>query len=209
MTKDPYRRSVKWYDTLIEPFNSVLRKIALKMWPPKSGLSVLDVGCGTGTSLELYQQGGCDVFGIDSSPAMLAVARLKLGTAATLFNGDASQMPYSDGSFDLVTVTLAFHEMPNQTRSAVMNEIRRVIKCNSRVLVIDYNLGPLTFPKGWLFKVMIILIEFLAGREHFRNYRDFLAHGGIPVLADEHSLVITETKIVTGGNLGLFLLAID
>ncbi len=208
MTKDPYRRSAKRYDALLEPLNTVVRKIALKMWPPTSGMSVLDVGCGTGSSLELYQQAGCEVFGIDMSPAMLAVARQKLGTTANLSEGDASQMPYPDDSFDLVTATLALHEMPHPTRQAVMREIKRVTKNDGRVLVIDYHMGPLKFPKGWLFKKAIFFIEFLAGREHFRNYRHFMTHGGIPELAKTESLVLTETKIITGGNLALFLLEI-
>ncbi len=208
MTKDPYSRSAKWYDSLTEPFNTVVRKIALKMWPPTSGMSVLDVGCGTGTSLKLYQQAGCEVFGIDSSPAMLAVARQKLGKAANLSEADASQMPYTDGSFDLVTVTLALHEMPQPTRWAVISEIKRVTKSEGRILVIDFNIGHLKFPKGWWFRGVIILMEILAGREHFRNYRHFLKHGGIPGLAQDVSLIISQTKIISGGNLGLFLLAV-
>ncbi len=209
MSKDPYRRSAKWYDTLFEPLNADLRKIGLKMWPPGPGMSVLDVGCGTGTHLGLYRQAGCEVFGIDSSPAMLEVARQKLGERATLQKGDASQMPYSNGTFDLVVVTLTLHEMPNPTRSAVMSEIKRVLKKDGRILVIDYHPGPIRFPKGWLFKGLITFIEFWAGREHFRNYRDFLANGGLPALSEQHGLCLVEAKIVTGGNLGLFLYCLE
>ena len=209
MSKDPYRRSAKWYDTLIEPLNADLRKIGLKMWPPGPGMSVLDVGCGTGTHLDLYQQAGCEVFGIDSSPAMLEVARKKLGERATLHRDDALQMPYSSGTFDLVIVTLTLHEMSNPTRSAVMSEIKQFLKKDGRILVIDYHPGPIRFPKGWLFKGLITFIEFWVGREHFKNYRGFLASGGLPALSDQHGLNRAKEKIVTGGNLGLFLYGLE
>lgn len=209
VSKDPYRKSAKWYDTLIEPLNADLRKIGLKMWPPTKGMSVLDVGCGTGTHLELYLRAGCEVFGIDASPAMLDVARQKLGARATLHGGDASQMPYHDGTFDLIIVTLTLHEMADSIRSAVTGEMKRVLKKDGRILVIDYHPGPIRFPKGWLFKGLITFIEFWAGREHFRHYREFLARGGLPVWSNEHRLNTVAAKIVTGGNLGLFLFGLE
>ncbi len=34
------------------------------------------------------------------------------------------------------------------------------------------------------------LIEFLAGSEHYRNFKNYVAHGGIPYLANEAGLII-------------------
>ena len=209
MSKLPYQRSAKWYDCLIEPFNVSLRQIGLKMCPATEGATVLDVGCGTGTHLDLYQRAGCEVFGIDSSSAMLELARNKLGQRATLHLGDASQMPYEDGTFDLVIITLTLHEMPTHTRSAVLSEIKRVLLQSGRLLVIDYHIGPIRFPRGWLSKGLITFIEFLAGSEHFRSYREFLATGGMPALSRRHSLRPTEAKIVNGGNIGLFVFTLE
>ena len=209
MSKVPYQRSAKWYDSLIEPFNVSLRQIGLKMCPATEGATVLDVGCGTGTHLDLYQKAGCEVFGIDSSSAMLDVARNKLGQRATLHLGDASQMPYEDGMFDLVIITLTLHEMPTPTRSAVLSEIQRVLKQCGQLLVIDYHTGTIRFPRGWLGKGLITFVEFLAGGEHFRNCREFLATGGMPALSQHHSLRQTEAKIVNGGNIGLYVFSLE
>jgi ubiquinone/menaquinone biosynthesis C-methylase UbiE len=205
VSKVPYQNSARWYDTIIEPLNTGLRQIGFKMIPPEPGQRVLDVGCGTGTHLELYRQAGCKVFGIDLSPAMLEVALQKLGDRAQLLLGDASCMPYPDDSYDLVIVTLALHEMPPDTRLAVVGEMRRVLKQNGRMLAIDYHPGSIRSLKGWLFKGIINFIEWLAGGEHFRNYRQFLSHGGVPALAEQHNLSQVQSKIVTGGNLGLFV----
>ncbi len=198
---DPYRRTARFYDTVVEPPNAVLRKIGLKMCRPREGMKVLEVGCGTGTNLRLYEKAGCEVFGIDLSPAMLEVARQKLSEQADLRVANAAQMQYDDDSFDLVIAFLTLHEMPAATRTAVMAEMKRVVNRDGRLLLIDFRSGPIRFPKGWLFKALIVSTELVAGREHFSNYRDFLAHDGLPALISSHDLSVETEKVVSAGNM--------
>jgi len=192
MNKDPYKKISKFYDTFIEPSVAVLRKIMFKMYIPKEGMRVLEVGCGTGTNLKLYQQARCEVYGIDLSPSMVKVASNKLGEQADIKLGDASQMPYSDGYFDLVIAMLTLHEMPNSIRPPVMDEMARVMKQDGRLLLVDFHPGPIRFPKGWLYKINILFFERIAGREHFRNYRDFLAGKGLPPLIETNNLYVEK-----------------
>jgi ubiquinone/menaquinone biosynthesis C-methylase UbiE len=206
MVKDPYKKIAKTYDRYIEPSIAVLRQIGMKMYTPKEGMHVLDVGCGTGTNLMLYHEAGCNVSGIDLSPTMVEVAQKKLGDRAEIRLGDASKMPYSDGSFDLVTGLFTLHEMPSQIRPAVISEMVRVVKQGGRILLIDYNLGSIRFPKGWMYKAIILFFEIMAGREHFRNYRDFLSRNCLPNLISTKKLRVLNEKIVGGGNVALFLL---
>lgn len=207
MVNDPYRLYAKKYDTFVEPFNTALRQVGMKMFPPKEGMSVLDVGCGTGTTLGYYHDAGCKIYGIDLSPSMLEVARKKLGECADLRLGDASQMPYPNGIFDLVVAMFTLHEMPHKIRLLVMGEIARILKQEGRILLIDYQPGPSRFPKGWLYKAIILFLEITAGREHFKNYRDFSARKGLPNLITSQKLIIEKKKIVGGGNIALFLLS--
>ena len=90
VNKDPYRFVARRYDKLFEPMNRGLRLLGLRMFRPKEGMSILDVGCGTGVHLELYQRYPCDMYGIDPSPAMIDVARRRLGDRAEFHLGDAS-----------------------------------------------------------------------------------------------------------------------
>ena len=207
MSKDPYEKSAKMYDKYVEPSIAVLRQIGLYICPPQKGMQVLDIGCGTGTNLRLYHEAGCDVFGIDLSPAMVQVAQMKLGDHAEIRLGDATGLPYSDYSFDLVTGFLTLHEMPNQIRSTVLSEMVRVMKPDGRILLTDYHPGPIRFPKGWMYKAVILFFEIMAGREHFRAYRDFLSRNGLEPLISSQSLKVEIKKILSGGTVALFLLS--
>jgi ubiquinone/menaquinone biosynthesis C-methylase UbiE len=206
MCKDPYKKIAKKYDRFVEPSIGVLRRIGMKMYTPKEGMNVLDVGCGTGTNLMLYHESGCNLFGIDLSPAMVNVAQKKLGDHAEIHVGDAAKMPYSDSFFDLVTGLFTLHEMPYEIRPSVISEMARVVKPDGRILLIDYHPGSIRFPRGWIYKPIILFFEFMAGREHFMNYRDFLSRNCLPGLISTKNLVVLKEKIVTGGNIALFLL---
>ncbi len=207
MSRDPYEKYAKTYDKYVEPSIAVLRQIGLGIYPPKKGMRVLDIGCGTGTNLRLYHEAGCDVFGIDLSPAMVQVAQMKLGERAEVRLGDATKLPYSENSFDLVTGFFTLHEMPNQIRSTVLSEMVRVMNPDGRTLLTDYHPGPIRFPKGWRYKTVILFFEILAGREHFRAYRDFLSRKGLEPLISSQSLEVEIRKILSGGTVALFLLS--
>jgi ubiquinone/menaquinone biosynthesis C-methylase UbiE len=203
MDKVAYAKSAKWYDIVIEPLVRTLRVTGLTMLPPRQGMSVLDIGCGTGSHLDLYQKAGCKTVGIDLSPTMLNVARKKLD-ALTL--GDASRIPFPDESFDLVTATLIFHEMPAALRSPVIGEAKRVVKKSGRLFITDYHPRTTRSLEGWYSKAFITCIEFLAGGEHYRNYRDFMANAGLAPLITENGLLVDKQMTVYGGTIGLYLL---
>ena len=58
----------------------------LSPWPRRRQ-TLLEPGCGTGIFLEFFWEAGFDVSGIDSSSAMLARARKRLGSKAELHLG--------------------------------------------------------------------------------------------------------------------------
>jgi SAM-dependent methyltransferase len=66
-----------------------------------AGRRLLDVGCGTGSSALPMLSRGYQVVGVDVSPAMLALAREKLGPQVRLELADMRRLPEL-GAFDLV-----------------------------------------------------------------------------------------------------------
>ncbi len=205
--KDPYQAYAGIYDRLFDSMNKGLKLVGVRMFRPSRGMSILDVGCGTGSHLELYQRYKCDLYGIDLSPSMLAIARERLGDTAQLDLGDASDMPYEDGRFDLVISMLSLHEMSPGTRSGVLSEIKRVLKPNGRILLIDFHPGPYQPLQGWISKTIILFSELAAGREHFRNYRQFMRTKGLSTLLREQNMGIEKQSILAGGTFAVCLVS--
>ena len=204
--KDNYRNIAAFYDNIFEPINSGLRKIGMKMYPVKAGMDVLDIGCGTGAHLKLYQQEKCNVFGIDLSNAMIKIAEKKLGSNANLKLCDATESGFEDDKFDLILSSTVLHEMNQQMRFDVLNEAKRVLKKDGRILLIDFHTGPLKGFKGIYSKTIITISEIAAGRDHYKNYRHFMKNGGLQSLIEHSGFIVEHKKIVSGGNFGIYLL---
>ncbi len=201
---DSYGRIARYYDAVLEPLNAPLRKTAVAFHPPASGMRVLDVGCGTGAHLDAYVSSGAVCTGIDMSPAMLAVARERLGTTATLDIGDATNLPYADDSFDLTFSAMFLHELEPGVRTTILDEMLRVTDPAGRVLLIDYRAGPMRW-QGRAWRAVSTVAERIAGARHYRNWRRYLAGGGVPAIVPAGGAIERE-KIVAGGNLALWLI---
>ena len=180
--------------------------LGMHLFRPPAGAAVLDVGCGTGTHLEMYRDLGSRLYGIDTSPSMLDRARARLGESADLRLADATRMPFDDGFFDLVVCMLALHEMDPGVRDAVLDEMARVAGPRGRVLVIDFHCGSPRPIKGWTTKLVILMSEIVAGLRHFRNYRRFMSAGGLPPLIERRQFSIEKQMTVGGNTLVLYLL---
>jgi ubiquinone/menaquinone biosynthesis C-methylase UbiE len=95
---------------------------------------VLDVGCGTGHyAAALRALTGCQMSGVDPSPAMLAKARGATSWAA-LVQGRAEQLPFPDGAFDVVMSTDVIHHIGN--REGYFREAARVLRPGGRVVTV-------------------------------------------------------------------------
>jgi ubiquinone/menaquinone biosynthesis C-methylase UbiE len=209
MAKDPYQFAAPLYDYLMGPLNKPLYRVRTRLAPPQPGMKVLDVGCGTGSDLELYHQGGCEISGVDLSPAMVKVARKKFGGDTDLRVCDASQMPYEDESFDLVLTSFTLHEMSPELMAAVLLEMIRVVKQDGKLLLCDFAPRPFDIPMGWLYRYGNLMLEVIAGREHLMNGINFVKRGGLKELIKPYPLGIVRSKVIGAGTIDFLLLSKD
>jgi SAM-dependent methyltransferase len=89
-------------------------RLMLGMLDPFAGESVLDIGCGTGASIEPLLERGLDVTGIDPSPYMLDILAQNQGERVSLYRGYAEDLPFDDNSFNhaCLFTTLEFVDDP-------------------------------------------------------------------------------------------------
>jgi SAM-dependent methyltransferase len=99
------------------------------------GQAVLDVGCGTGVVAReaADRMGGQgSVVGLDLNEGMLAVAR-RLRPDIEWRQGDAAEVPFQDGSFDVVLCQSALMFFPDRARA--LREMARVLTPDGTVAV--------------------------------------------------------------------------
>ena len=195
-----YRGIASVYDVLFGHVNRPLSLVGVALSKPQAGMRVLDICCGTGSHLEGYQPYECAVFGLDLSPDMLAIAHGRLGKGAHLDRADARHLPYASKAFDVVSCKLALHALSADARALVMAEARRVLKPDGCIVLIDFHPGPYESVRGWFTRAVIVLVEFVAGSEHFRNHGDFVKSGGLRALAREQGLQIETEVLLSAGN---------
>jgi SAM-dependent methyltransferase len=98
-----------------------------------AGRRILDAGCGSGPLFAELRDRGALVTGIDSSAAMLELARQRLGVSADLHLADlSSPLPFADGAFDDVIASLVLHYLEDWT--APLAELRRVLTPGGRLI---------------------------------------------------------------------------
>lgn len=110
------------------------------------GERVLDLCCGTGSSsAAIRERAGpsCRLVGTDLSRGQLArAARKPRCQPIALVEANAASTPFASESFDCVVIPHALHEMPRETRIAVLREARRVLRRHGRVAVLELDDPP-------------------------------------------------------------------
>lgn len=108
---------------IIESFLAPLCQKRKSEGQPDSPIKILDVGCGTGANLEMLGQFG-EAQGVDVSADALAFCRER--GLVGVRQGAAEQLPWEDGSFDLVTGLDVVEHLDDDL--AGLKEMHRVLR---------------------------------------------------------------------------------
>lgn len=156
--KNQMEKMVTSYDSYIKKVTlgreNALRKTTVELAQVKPGDCVLEVGSGTGTlTLAAKRQAGPtgQVFGIDIIPGMIEASRRKAaqaGLEVTFQSGSIENIPFPDNKFDVVLCSFMIFHMSEATRKKGIAEIRRVLKPNGRLLVLDLAMPARPLPRA-------------------------------------------------------------
>lgn len=132
------------YEAYVGRWSALVAEQLLAWLVPQPRQRWLDVGCGTGalTRAILAHARPRKVTGVDASPKYVAYARKTVvGGRATFQVGDAQELPFPDGAFDLAVSGLVLNFVPEPQR--MVSELLRVVRPGGTVAlyVWDYNSG--------------------------------------------------------------------
>jgi len=177
------------YATLIDPLLGNIRVYTPEFAGMKAGDRVLDVCCATGDQVIHYAKRGIVASGIDLSAGMIKLAEKNKGNQGlenvSFQIADAMNLPFKDSFFDYASISFALHEKERTARDKIISEMKRVVKKEGSLIFIDFQV-PL--PSN-LYSFLVKAIEFMAGRKHYRCFRDYIEQGGLTEILKKNQLV--------------------
>lgn len=155
---------------------------------------ILEVAIGTGRNLPFYEP-HATVVGLDLSPAMLAVAATRaadLGRDVELHEGDATNLPFADASFDTVVCALSLCSIPNPERA--IQEMRRVLVPGGGMILLDHvgSTWPPLYAAQWLVEQVTRRV---AGEFQTRRQRPLVESAGFTVTESERLKAGTVERV--------------
>jgi ubiquinone/menaquinone biosynthesis C-methylase UbiE len=111
---------------------------------------VLEIGVGSGLNFTRYGKQVEAVIGLDPSPRLLSMARKRAkeaGVSAWLVQGAAVTLPFADKVMDSVVMTWTLCSVPEPL--AALQEIRRVLKQQGKLLFVEHGLAPHRQVERW------------------------------------------------------------
>jgi ubiquinone/menaquinone biosynthesis C-methylase UbiE len=182
-----YQRIARFYDLLDLPFERrryrALRPLLFRGMAGR----ILDAGIGTGRNCEFYPP-AATVFGIDTSPAMLARARERCPTLAAggrLFQMDVTALRFPTGSFDAAVASFLFCVLPDDLQVPALRELGRVVKPGGIIRLLEY-----VRPQGTLRRIVSYIwqpwIKWAYGASFDRHTERHVPAAGLELLESRY-----------------------
>ena len=125
------------------------RRRLARMLSDQNPARILDIASGTGdVAIALARLKPEKIVGIDISEKMLEIGRKKVSSRGlqdiiVLRQGDAEHIPFSDGSFDAVTVAFGVRNFEDLRKG--LSEMKRVLRHGGTMMILEFS-QPSSFP---------------------------------------------------------------
>ncbi|MBK7105231.1 MAG: class I SAM-dependent methyltransferase [Ignavibacteriae bacterium] len=154
--------------------------------------SVLDIGCGTGRLAFQLSDHCRKIVGIDLSSKNISVAKSNHNgnfKNVEFVHGDIKKISSGDSEkFDFAILTYVIHEVPEKERLELLSAIKKV---SNKIIIGDY----ITPTPNSFGGKLIVVVEYLAGKDHYNNFKNYVKNGGLDYLIKEANLKkISEIK---------------
>ncbi|HEY7628099.1 MAG TPA: class I SAM-dependent methyltransferase, partial [Ilumatobacteraceae bacterium] len=143
-------RQVAWFAAAQGFVDASERVLVERLGREYAGGDVLDVGVGGGRTVPLLRSWAGRYVGIDYLPELVAAARHRYPDA-DLRVGDARQLEFPDGSFDVALFSInGLDAVSHEDRASALGEIRRVLRPTGTFVFSSHNAdGPGPSERPW------------------------------------------------------------
>ncbi|MCK5148326.1 class I SAM-dependent methyltransferase [bacterium] len=201
--RDDYSSSAKTYDPVLHLALKPIRISVMNELLEFKEKAIIDLCCGTGNQLKLLAKNGFkDLHCLDRSTAMLEIAR-DTDHPLNIYNEDATQTSFENESFDIAIISFSIHEKDRNTQENFIKEAHRIIKKDGIIVVVDFVFDSQT---TILAKFMITIIERIAGKEHYNNFKSYIQNAGLSSLIKEDRFehIDDKRKLFNGVTVSIF-----
>ena len=187
------RNKIHWYDgwfydTVIAPHQDELfGQIKNLIEPDKN---VIDIGCGTGRLAFALAGTSKSVMGIDLSKRNIRQATKILNrqpnqNVSFRHTSVSELLEKHTPRFDYAIMTYVIHEVAEKERIGLLRDLSQIA---DKIIIGDYWVPA----PGRFDSAFTRMIEFVAGPDHFRNFKNYVRLGGVEYLAKAAGLRIVH-----------------
>ncbi len=134
-SREAHDRLAPQWEEMAHGFRSgIIREQAYGALVP-AGLSVADLGCGTGFLSSYLANRAAKVIAVDHSSAMLRLAKDSLPAHVEFRQGELDDLPLQDNEVDAAFANLVWHHLADMAKAAA--EVARILKPGGRVVITD------------------------------------------------------------------------
>jgi len=187
------------YEKFIDPLLSKIREKISEIVSNSS--TVIDIGFGTGALVFELANKCKKVIGIEISEKLVKHAlqqkeKRRINNVEFFLSNESFHQKLPVKKFDYGIACMVFHTISEDERISLLKKIKSLAL---KIILVDYE-APL--PKNST-GITIRMIEFIAGKEHFFNFKSFIKSGGLYPLIDEMGLKIEEKYSFMNGAIAL------
>jgi ubiquinone/menaquinone biosynthesis C-methylase UbiE len=158
---------------------------------------VLEVGIGSGLNLPFYGQTVNEIVGLDPSPRLLEMAdeaARQSSVPVELIEGTVEAIPIEAASIDTVLTTWTMCSFPDLDKA--LEEMRRVLKPNGRLLFVEHGLAPEPRVAWWQDRLTPVWTHLSGGCHLNRAIEDVIKRAGFSIEQLDKGY-LTGPKIMT------------
>lgn len=120
-------------------------RMVSKAGSKRDSFLAIDIGCGLGEATRYFNARDIKTIGLEASKDSIEEAILRDGQSNSYLRGDALNIPFKSGRFEVVLLLDVIEHLPPGSEEAALTEIRRILKGNGILVLSTPNKGLLRF----------------------------------------------------------------